>query len=89
MAARSVLNEIRQELASFVGTNVKLRANGGRKKIIERQGILENLYPNLFVVKIKENSSERRISYTYTDILTSNVVLTVNADGEEMLFHQN
>ena len=86
MSSRSVLEEIKRELEPFIGTFVKLKANKGRKKIVERSGVLENIYPNIFVIKVTEKSVERRVSFSYTDILTETVILTVNKDGRDQFF---
>lgn len=76
MAAKSVLDDIKRELESHVGEKIRLKANKGRKKIDEKEGILEKTYPHIFVVRIEEgNVSERRVSYSYADILTETVEL--------------
>ena len=44
---------------------------------------LERTYPNIFVVRIDEKRSERRVSYSYSDVLTETVELVVcHQDGE-------
>ncbi|MFZ5944505.1 MAG: Veg family protein [Bacillota bacterium] len=86
MSARKVLSEIKQDLEPYVGTAIKVKANRGRKKVVERTGVLESTYPNLFVVRINEKSVERRVSFSYADILTETVVVTVNKDGKDMNF---
>ncbi len=69
---------IRKDLEESIGKTVILKANKGRKRIVEREGILESAYPNLFVVKISnEYDSTRRVSYTYSDVLTSTVEVTI------------
>lgn len=77
------LLRIKKDIESNVGQRVRLKSNRGRRKIIEREGILEKTYPNIFVVRIDENTdSERRVSYSYTDILTETVEVTVfNKNG--------
>lgn len=76
LAAKSVLDDIRRELDSHVGEKIRVKANKGRKKIDEKDGVLEKTYPNIFVVRIEEgNISERRVSYTYADVLTETVEL--------------
>jgi uncharacterized protein Veg len=76
LAAKSVLDDIKRELESHVGEKIRLKANKGRKKIDEKEGILEKTYPHIFVVRIEEgNVSERRVSYSYADILTETVEL--------------
>ena len=72
------LLRIKEDIESNVGQRVRLKSNRGRRKIIEREGILEKTYPNIFVVRIDENTdSERRVSYSYTDVLTETVEVTV------------
>lgn len=82
MTGKEVLATIREDLESRVGQKVKLRANRGRKKILERSGILEKTYPNIFVIRLEEQKSpERRISFSYTDVLTNTVELMVEGDS--------
>ena len=55
MAVENVLTKIKEDLDLFVGRTVKLKANQGRKKVLEAQGVLEQTYPKVFVVRIDEN----------------------------------
>lgn len=81
MAAKKVLTEIKADLDAYVGKKIRLKANRGRKKVVERVGVLEKTYPNIFVVKIDERrSSPRRMSFSYSDILTETVELSVCHD---------
>ena len=52
-----VLEQIKLDLESCVGKRVKLKANRGRKKVVEAEGIIENTYPKLFVVKLDKPNS--------------------------------
>ena len=72
------VSKIRKDLEGCIGKRVILRANKGRKKTTVREGILESAYPNLFVVRISNQyDSTRRVSYTYSDVLTSTVEVTI------------
>lgn len=82
MSAKQVLASIKRDLEPFVGNKIKLRANRGRKKVIEKTGVLESTYPNIFVIRLDEKQIERRVSFSYADILTDAVQLTVT-EGEE------
>jgi len=62
---------------TFVGSKIRLKANRGRNRIVEREGVLESIYPNIFVVKLNERKIERRVSYSYADVLTETVELFV------------
>lgn len=72
------LEKIRNSIENYIGCQVKLRTNKGRKKIVERKGIIESVHPSIFVVKIDcEYNNTRRVSYSYSDILTESVKLMV------------
>lgn len=75
------LSDIKRALDSQLGKRLTLKANGGRRKTIERTGVLAETYPAVFVVELdqQENSFER-VSYSYADILTETVQL--NFDEE-------
>jgi len=77
-AKENALDLIKRDLDSCVGKRVKLRANRGRRKIIEAEGVLEKTYPKVFIVRLGKDSAVRRLSYSYADILTSTVELTVD-----------
>ncbi|MGB9886937.1 MAG: Veg family protein [Moorellales bacterium] len=84
MAAKKVLAEIRQDLEACVGKKVKLQANRGRKKIIERVGVLEQTYPHIFVVKLDEKGDAvRRVSFSYIDVLTETVKLIPYSEEDQ------
>jgi uncharacterized protein Veg len=83
--ARNALLEIRRSLEPHVGSRVMLRANGGRRKTIERTGVLEEIYPAVFIVKLdEEQHTFKRVSYSYADILTESVEVTVFGDNGQI-----
>ncbi|NBI06242.1 Veg family protein [Senegalia massiliensis] len=78
MIKRNTLDQIKENVAVHIGEKVRLKANKGRKKTTIREGILENAYPSIFVVKIEGGyNSVRRVSYSYSDILTETVEVTL------------
>ena len=82
--AKNALAEIKNSLDCHIGEKIKLVANGGRRKTVERSGVLEKTYPSVFIVKLdKDQHAFERVSYSYADILTEQVELTVyNDDGQ-------
>ncbi|CCQ93885.1 Protein veg [[Clostridium] ultunense Esp] len=83
MLEKNNLAKIRKNVEDCVGKKVILKANKGRKKTTIREGILEEAYPSLFVVRISNQfDSVRRVSYTYSDILTETVEVTICDDQE-------
>ena len=83
MSSKKNVSKLQEALAQFVWSDVKLKANSGRRKFIERSGVLEGTYSNLFVVRTEEKSVERKLSFSYVDLITGNVVLFVNRDGRD------
>lgn len=71
------LIDIKQLLDRNLGKRLTLKANGGRRKTIERSGVLAETYPSVFIIELdqQENSFER-VSYSYADVLTETVELT-------------
>ncbi|MCL6614269.1 MAG: Veg family protein [Firmicutes bacterium] len=82
MAEVNALARIREDLKELVGKPVRLRANRGRKRVLEVDGILEQTYPNVFVVRWCERQTERRTSYNYADLLTKEVELSASEEEE-------
>lgn len=72
------LEDIKRDLDMYVGKRVRLRANRGRRRFVEEEGILERTYPRVFVVKTDRRGTVNRMSYTYADVLTSTVEVTVD-----------
>lgn len=77
MAVKNSLVQIRKELESHIGEKIRLRANRGRRKTFEKVGVLENTYPSIFVIRVDEENYFQRLSFSYADVLTSTVELSL------------
>lgn len=89
MYVQNDLVKIKSGIAGNVGHKVRLKSKQGRKQIIVREGVIENTYPSIFTVKLDVQNdiptSERRVSYSYTDVLTKavEVIVCEPEDGAE------
>lgn len=80
------VDEIKDRLRGLEGQRIKVRANMGRSRIVERAGTLVHVHPSLFVVEVEERRGRTaRQSYQYVDILTGTVEL-FDIDSGERLF---
>ena len=80
-----MIEEIRTKLTGLVGTRVHVRFNMGRSKVTERDGILAQAHPQLFIVEVEERRGRKaRQSYQYVDILTETVELSDPVTGERL-----
>jgi uncharacterized protein Veg len=79
MIAKEDILKVRNEVGEYVGSKVRIKANKGRKRVVIKEGVLQDTYPSIFVVKVQNEQQDtfRTVSYSYTDILTNNVELSL------------
>ena len=71
-----IVDDIRAELQQRIETRLKVRANMGRSKVVECEGILMQAHPSLFILEIdRKRGRKARQSYQYADVLTGMVEL--------------
>lgn len=63
---------VRERVERLRGTEIKLLINRGRNKFQEFDGVIENLYPNVFTVKAEEADTPV-MTFTYSDVMTKAV----------------
>ncbi len=73
---QSPLQGIRRDIEALVGERVRVTTSKGRRQVVEREGTLERTYPSLFVVRM-DGDMARRMSFTYVDVLTEAVKVSV------------
>lgn len=83
MIVKSDLDSCRKDMQSNIGKRIRLKSNGGRKRTIVQEGILDCCYPNVFTVRCsKMNKYQELVSYSYIDILTRVVEIAIDAELE-------
>ena len=81
-----IVDKIRDTLVNCTGTRLKVKANMGRSRVIECEGVLTQAHPQLFIMEIeKKRGRIMRQSYQYVDILTGMVELS-NIEDNKSLF---
>lgn len=75
MVSKDSLLKIKQDVENYVGQEIFVKANVGRNKCICRKGVIDSTYSNLFV--FKELETENKLSYSYTDLVTNNLELSL------------
>lgn len=85
MIEKGDLFQIKRNIETCIGQKVQLKANKGRKKAFIREGVIENSYPSIFIVKFENDyETTRRVSYSYTDVLTKAVELVICKDNRKI-----
>lgn len=76
-----IVDSIHDTLYDFVGQRLKVRANMGRSKIVESEGVLMQVHPQLFIMEVdRKRGRTARQSYQYVDVLTGMVELSQNGE---------
>ena len=79
------VDEIHEKLSALRGQKVKVKANMGRSRVVERTGVLVQVHPSLFIVEVGERRGRTaRQSYQYVDVLTGTVELFDIESGERL-----
>lgn len=78
MYVKNDISQVKRDISRFIGSRVKLESNKGRHKAIITQGTIENVYPSIFTISLdSEELTKRTVSYSYTDVLTRAIEITV------------
>ncbi len=76
-----IVDSIHDTLSDYVGQRLRVRANMGRSKIIESEGVLTQVHPRLFIMEMdRKRGRTARQSYQYVDVLTGTVELSQNGE---------
>lgn len=76
-----IVDSIHDTLSDFVGQRLRVKANMGRSKIVESEGVLTQVHPRLFIMEIdRKRGRTARQSYQYVDVLTGTVELSQNGE---------
>lgn len=76
-----IITTIHDTLTEFVGQKLRVRANMGRSKIVESEGVLMQVHPQLFIIEVqRKRGASARQSYQYVDVLTGMVELSQNGE---------
>ena len=71
------LQNVKSEILNLKGKSINLIVNKGRKKIVKFNGVIENVYPSMFVIKPNENVELDRTSFSYNDVLCGDIAYKI------------
>ncbi|MBQ7602984.1 MAG: Veg family protein [Clostridia bacterium] len=67
------LQQIKEEITKLKGKPINMHVNNGRKKIVHYEGVVENIYNSVFVVKINNDALVDKKSYSFSEVLCGDV----------------
>lgn len=77
--ANASVGSVRRAVSRHVGSKVRVRSNLGRHKYDVTEGVITETYPCIFLIRVEnaEEDSFQTVSYSYTDVITKDVQLTL------------
>ncbi len=68
------LDEVKQKISALKGVTVEMNINRGRKKIDTINGVIKDVYPSVFTVKL-DGKAQCIQTFSYFDVLCGNVII--------------
>lgn len=79
------VNDIHVKLSEMLEQRVRVKANMGRTRVVERMGTIKTVHPSIFIIEVDERRGRKsRQSYQYVDVLTGTVELFDPESGEHL-----
>ena len=80
MICKNDITDLKTDIAQKIGQKIIIKGSLGRSKHFEKEAVIEKTYPNIFAIKYEED--QKSVTYSYTDILTRTVEVSVyNGNG--------
>ena len=67
------IEKVKNKIMLYKGKTKKFKFNGNRNKIEEFSGMIVDIYPSIFIVKVIDNSIVK--SFSYSDVLIHKLVI--------------
>ena len=71
------LEEVKQKIKELKGKDISMSVNRGRNKFVHYEGVLEDIYHSVFVVKLLNQEKEEKLSYSFTEVLCGDVKIAM------------
>ena len=70
---KMTLDDIKKAISALKGKPVDMEVNKGRKKMVKFEGVIENIYQSVFVVKVDNLTNADKKSYSFSEVLCGDV----------------
>lgn len=67
------LEDVKQKVLSLKGKKINMEVNKGRNRIVKLIGVIDQVYPSMFIIKPSEKVDLDRMSYSYNDVLCGDI----------------
>ncbi len=76
---RATIMDVKRQVENCIGRTVVLEAHKSKKKMFQKVGVIEEVYPSIFTIYVKDDEEKpaQRFSFSYSDVLTRTVKLAL------------
>ena len=76
------IDAVRNKIAELVGKNIQMRVCRGRKQVKRYNGVVENTFTSVFVVRLEDAgvTNQHTLSYSYSDVVCGEVQICAAAE---------
>jgi uncharacterized protein Veg len=67
------LDEVKQKVLELKGRKIRMEVNKGRNRIVKLNGVIDQVYPSMFVIKPTDKVDLDRMSFSYNDVLCGDI----------------
>lgn len=68
------IDDVIKRITKLKGEKIKMQVNKGRKKVLKYSGVIENVYPSIFTVRLTGDiTTTSFFSFAYSEVLCGNV----------------
>lgn len=86
LANKESLKEIKDYIEKYIGEEVSLVTDRGKRKMKKRVGIVQNVFRNIFTVEINNQfGTTQTASFSYSDVLTQDVEFIITETNENLI----
>lgn len=73
------VRQVRKVVNAHIGSRVRIKLNRGRRRVDVTEGVITETYPSIFLVEVANPEEDicQTVSFSYTDVLTKDVCLSL------------
>lgn len=67
------IEEAKSIVEGYLGSDLKISVNKGRKRIVKYTGSIDEIYPSVFTLKITDDKNIDMLSFSYSDFICGDI----------------
>ncbi len=73
------IEEAKRHIGTLVGQSLTISVNKGRKKVVNYDGMIGDVYPSVFTLQITDDKNISMLSCSYSDFICGDIEINKKA----------